>query len=28
VASGVRISDPACVTKTFPRYFDTLAALR
>jgi 3-phosphoshikimate 1-carboxyvinyltransferase len=28
VASGVSISDPACVTKTFPRYFDTLAALR
>ena len=27
VARGVRISDPSCVTKTFPDYFDRLAEL-
>jgi 3-phosphoshikimate 1-carboxyvinyltransferase len=28
VAPGIRISDPACVTKTFPGYFEHLEALR
>lgn len=28
VASGVRIKDPGCVTKTFPDYFERLEALR
>ncbi len=28
VAPGVRIKDPACVNKTFPRYFEKLSELR
>jgi 3-phosphoshikimate 1-carboxyvinyltransferase len=28
VASGVRIRDPGCVTKTFPDYFGRLESLR
>jgi 3-phosphoshikimate 1-carboxyvinyltransferase len=28
VASGIRIGDPGCVTKTFPGYFGALASLR
>lgn len=28
VAAGIRIQDPACVTKTFPDYFEKLEALR
>ena len=28
VAPGIRIQDPACVTKTFPDYFQKLASLR
>lgn len=27
-ATGIRIADPGCVAKTFPRYFDTLDSLR
>jgi 3-phosphoshikimate 1-carboxyvinyltransferase len=27
-ASGIRIRDPGCVTKTFPDYFERLDALR
>ncbi len=27
-AEGIRIADPACVAKTFPGYWDTLARLR
>jgi 3-phosphoshikimate 1-carboxyvinyltransferase len=25
---GIEIADPGCVAKTFPRYFETLDALR
>jgi 3-phosphoshikimate 1-carboxyvinyltransferase len=28
VASGIRIEDPGCVTKTFPGYFGALESLR
>jgi 3-phosphoshikimate 1-carboxyvinyltransferase len=28
VASGIRIGDPGCVTKTFPGYFEALESLR
>ena len=28
VAAGIRIHDPACVTKTFPDYFQKLEELR
>ncbi len=28
VAKGIRIADPGCVAKTFPRYFEQLAELR
>jgi 5-enolpyruvylshikimate-3-phosphate synthase len=26
-AKGIRIRNPACVSKTFPRFFDALAGL-
>ncbi len=27
VAPGIEIADPSCVDKTFPEFFETLAAL-